>query len=160
MTDATRDTRAIGNVHATKQQIRLASLLSMTMARIAAIDYDDKQPMNVKSMASCVPRMWHTYQTWPGTVHLIQYQTDLQKNCDQYMFWSWYVCSLTSISTLSLWLWECSYGDEYFASSVYPLIDAWLWLWHLVWTTTSLPLTIMSRLPSEWYGHEGMFAVC
>ena len=85
-----------------------------------------------------------------------------QKNCDQYMFWfwSWYVCSLTSISTLSLWLWECSYGDEYFASSVYPLIDAWLWLWHLVWTTTSLPLTIMSRLPSEWYGHEGIFAVC
>lgn len=77
MTDATRDTRAIGNVYATKQQIRLASQLSMTMARIAAIDYDDKQPMNVKSMASCVPRMWHTYQTWPGTVHLIQYQTDL-----------------------------------------------------------------------------------
>lgn len=57
MTDATRDTRAIGNVYATKQQIRLASQLSMTMARIAAIDYDDKQPMNVKSMASCVPRM-------------------------------------------------------------------------------------------------------
>ena len=74
-----------------------------------------------------------------------------QKNCDQYMFWSWYVCSLTSISTLSLWLWECSYGDEYFASSVYPLIDAWLWLWHLVWTTTDYVATTHDNEPiAKW----------